>query len=57
MVNELECEKMALKAVQSFVNSCDCQTTKDASLVLQKLIAVAAMGLDRLERGRSEIVQ
>lgn len=57
MRTEKECEALAVKTIEVYINSCDCDTVKEVRLALQKLIAVTTNAIDLVENGKQEVVQ
>ena len=57
MNTEKECEALAVKTIEVYVNSCDCADVWEVHLALQKLMGVTMNAIDLVENGKQEIVQ
>lgn len=57
METEKKCEALAVKTIEVYINSCDCDTVWDVHAALHKLIAVTNNAIDLVENGKKEVVQ
>lgn len=56
-LTEQEMQAQAVKAVQDFVNACNCKSRDDILLALSFLLAVGLDAGETVKHGRAEIVQ
>jgi hypothetical protein len=57
MKSENECELLAHKSVQDYVNSCQPSSVDDIKNCLYKLLAVTSHAVEVVESGKMETVQ
>ena len=57
MKTQKECEQMATKKLQEYVNSCQCEDPQDAINALAKMVAVTLQAIDLVKYGNRATVQ
>lgn len=45
MISAKECEALAQKVMQEYVNACGCQNTQDVANVLMKMVSMCGLGM------------